>query len=100
MPFQVVFNDSVLAELAANKSARSCHGQALEKKFRQRMQHITTAVDERDFYALKSLHYEKLKGNRDHQYSMKLNDQYRLIVEYKGDPPNRQILIMGIEDYH
>lgn len=100
MPFQVVFRDSVLAELAANKGARSCYGQSLEKKIRQRIQHITTAIDERDFYALKSLHYEKLKGDRDHQYSMRLNDQYRLIIEYEGDPPNRLIWIIGVEDYH
>jgi proteic killer suppression protein len=45
------------------------------------MQYIRAASDERDFYALKSLHYEKLHGKRSHQRSMRLNDQFRLILQ-------------------
>ena len=73
---------------------------AIVKAFRKRMQQIWSAIDERDFYALKSLHFEKLKGNRRHQRSMKLNDQWRLIVKLKGTAPNKTVLIVGIEDYH
>jgi proteic killer suppression protein len=38
-------------------------------------QTIRGAPDERVFYSLKSLHFEKLKGNRSHQWSMRLNEQ-------------------------
>lgn len=68
--------------------------------FRKRMVMIRSAVDERDFYALKSLHYEKLEGRRKHQRSMRLNDQRRLVIEVQGDAPNRVVIVVGIEDYH
>jgi proteic killer suppression protein len=64
------------------------------------MQTIRSAPDERDLYALKSLHFEKLKGQRSHQHSIRLNDQWRLILEFKGKAPNKTIVIVAIEDYH
>ena len=68
--------------------------------FRKRMQMIRSAPDERDFYALKALHFEKLKGKRSHQFSMRLNDQWRLILEFKGKSPNKIVVIVEIADYH
>ena len=47
------------------------------------MQMIRAASDERTFYELKSLHFEKLKGDRSHQHSMRLNKQWRFIVEFE-----------------
>jgi toxin HigB-1 len=73
---------------------------ALVRAFRMRMQLIRAAADERDFYALKSLHFEKLKGNRKHQYSMRLNDQFRLIVEIEKSREGNVIVVVDIEDYH
>ena len=70
------------------------------KQFRKRLALIRAAADERDFYALKSLHYEKLKGNRQHQRSMRLNDSLRLILELEEDGPNRVVIVVSIEDYH
>lgn len=100
MPLEVVFRDKNLHSLATDKNARSGFSQAIEKKFRLRIQQIVTAVDERDLYKLPSLHFEKLKGERSHQHSLRLNDQWRLIVELEGEPPNKRIVIVGIEDYH
>ncbi len=70
--------------------------------FRRRMQQIRAAIDERAFYALKSLHFEKLKGARSHQRSMRLNDQWRLIVELQEglDGQGKTLVVVGIEDYH
>jgi toxin HigB-1 len=100
MPLNVVFRDKGLFELATDKSARSGYPQGVEKKFRLRINQIVSSVDERDLYTLPSLHFEKLKGDRSHQHSMRLNDQWRLIVELEGDAPNKRIIIVGIEDYH
>ncbi len=69
------------------------------KAFRKRMAYIRSAEDERAFYAMKSLHYEKLKGNRRHQRSMRLNRQYRLILEIL-EQEERTVMIVSIEDYH
>ena len=67
--------------------------------FRRRVQQIAAAEDERVFYALKSLHFEKLHG-RDGQRSMRLNKQWRLIVEIQSGEPKNSIAIIAIEDYH
>jgi len=74
---------------------------SIVKAYRKRMQIIRSAIDERDFYKLKSLRFEKLGGKRKHQHSMRLNDQYRLILELlKGNPQGTIIKVVGIEDYH
>jgi len=73
---------------------------AIVKAFRKRLQLIRAAPDERDFRALRSLHFEKLKGSRSHQYSMRLNDQWRLIVELEQGSEEKTVLVVGIEDYH
>jgi len=64
------------------------------------MQQIRAAEDERAFYALKSLHFEKLKGNREHQHSMRLNDQWRLILQLMGTGKAKTVHLVAIEDYH
>ena len=48
---------------------------------------------------MKSLHYEKLKGRRAHQRSMRLNDQFRLILEIEI-VNDRTIVVVSVEDYH
>jgi toxin HigB-1 len=68
--------------------------------FRKRMQTIIAAVDERTFYNLRSLRFEKLKGKRSHQYSMRLNDQWRLVLELEGKGADKVVAIISIEDYH
>lgn len=70
------------------------------KMFRRRLQAIDSAPDERTFYQLRSLHFEKLKGDRSHARSMRLNDQYRLILEIEERPKGNRIIVTGIEDYH
>lgn len=69
-------------------------------KFRMRIQQITAAINEKDFYQSKGLHFEKLKGDRSHQCSMKLNDQWRLILELKEREGRKIVCVVAIEDYH
>lgn len=94
----VRFADPALAAL--EQADNPAFSSALTKAFRLRLQAIRAAADERDFYALKSLRFEKLKGKRAHQRSMRLNDQFRLIVEFDGHGPNKTVVVVAIEDYH
>lgn len=100
MPLDVGFRDRGLYELATDKNAKSGFPQAVEKDFRLRIQQIVSAVDDSDLYSLTALHFEKLKGDRSHQHSIRLNDQWRLIVELEGEAPNKRIVVVTIEDYH
>src|SRR5947209_17972822 len=68
--------------------------------FRKVMQAIRAAVDERDLHAMKSLHFEKLKGDRQEERSMRLNKQWRLIVKIIPDTPKNRVAVLAIEDYH
>ncbi len=63
---------------------------------------IDAAVDERDLYAQKGLRFEKLKGKRGKQgqRSLRLNNQWRLIVTVDEDEQGNYLTIIDIEDYH
>jgi len=60
---------------------------------------IAAAADERDIRNIKSLHYEKLKGKLQHQHSLRLTNQYRLIVERAKDEQGRWLLIIEIDPH-
>src|SRR5438552_18509892 len=74
------FTDKKLQRLATDDDYDAGFGYDVVTMFRRRVQLIRDALDERDFYRIKSLHFEKLAGDRAGQHSMRLNDQFRLIV--------------------
>jgi proteic killer suppression protein len=63
---------------------------------------IGSAPDQRDLYAQKGLRFEKLSGKRGKQgqRSLRLNQQWRLIVTLEEDEQGAYLQIHGIEDYH
>jgi proteic killer suppression protein len=63
---------------------------------------IDAALDERDLYANKGLHFERLSGQRGKQgqRSLRLNKQWRLIVTLEKDEEGSYLQIIDIEDYH
>lgn len=98
---EVEFADPKLDRLETDPTYTAGWAAAIVTAFRKRLWTIRAASDERDFYGLAgSLHYERLKGKRAHQRSMKLNDQYRLIVELTGTGSSTKVRVVGIEDYH
>jgi len=97
---EVRYVDEELARLAREAKSTGEWSRAIVKAFRKRIQTILDAPDERTFRELKSLHFEKLKGDRSHQHSMRLNDQWRLIIELEGQSPKKVVKVIAIEDYH
>ncbi|MBP6726257.1 MAG: type II toxin-antitoxin system RelE/ParE family toxin, partial [Thauera sp.] len=55
----VRFEDPSLEKLEVDPKYTAGLDAALVKAFRKRLQFIRAALDERAFYAMKSLHYEK-----------------------------------------
>lgn len=74
--------------------------EAIVKAYRKRMQQIRAASSIQDFYSLKSLHFEKLKGDMAGQWSMRLNDQWRLIMKFIEKCGRTEAVICDITDYH
>jgi proteic killer suppression protein len=96
----VEFGDDDLDRLETDPTYEAGLPPGIVRAYRMRLQFIRNAPDERDFYSMKSLHFEKLKGSRSHQHSLRLNDQWRLIVELIGKQPNKVVRVVSIEDYH
>ncbi len=94
------FADESLRRLESDATFTGGFGQEIVKAFRKRMQLIRAARDARDFYAMKSLHFEKLKGDRQGQCSMRLNPQWRLILEFRKQSTSTTVVIVSIVDYH
>jgi proteic killer suppression protein len=96
----VRFRDQSYDRLEADPHFTGGLPSAVVKAYRNRINFIRQAKDERDLYAWKSLRMEKLQGGRQHQHSLRLNDQWRLVIEFEGNSPNKTIVIVNIEDYH
>ncbi|TDR38379.1 proteic killer suppression protein [Tahibacter aquaticus] len=96
----VDFEDASLKRLEADPRFTAGYEAAIVKAFRKRLQLIRAAPDERVFYAMKSLHYEKLRGDRDGQCSMRLNDQWRLLLRLQQTEDGKTVVIISIIDYH
>lgn len=97
---EVEFADDSLRRLESDHGFDAGFGRDVVKAFRKRIQFIRAARDERDFYAMRSLNFEKLKGKREGQHSMRLNDQWRLILELVKRNDGKVVVIVEIADYH
>ena len=96
----VEFDDDDLDKLEVDPRATCGFTQGVVKGFRKAMQAIRNAEDERDLYALRGLRFEKLKGDRRGQRSLRCNDQYRLIVKLVGEGKRKKVRVIEITDYH
>lgn len=96
----VAFGDSDLAKIETPEAAKTRFSVAVIKSARRKLTVIRAAPDERALRNWKSLHYEKLKGDREGQCSIRLNDQYRMIFELDDADSPPKVTILAIEDYH
>lgn len=96
----IKFRDKKFDRLESDANFSGGFDDKIVLSYRKRMQAIRSSPDERVFYAMRSLRFEKLKGSRDYQFSMRLNDQWRLIIEFEGKGENKIVVVVSIEDYH
>lgn len=68
------------------------------KAYRKKIQFLVAAKDERDLGALPGVRLEQIHGDRDGQSSIRLNDQFRLIVRFKTDG-DRVAVPLELVDY-
>ena len=84
---------------ATGKGARNLPPDAVDAFF-EVMAALAAMPDERELYQLKSFHYEKLKGDRAGQHSVRLWQQWRLCFTIEQDEEGRYLSIVEITDYH
>jgi len=72
----------------------------VERGFRKVVGLIRNADHERALAAFVGLRMEKLKGDRAHQRSLRINGQWRLIIELREREDGKLVAIIEIVDYH
>jgi proteic killer suppression protein len=70
------------------------------KAYRKVLNYIRSAADEREFRAWPGLHFEKLEADMEGLHSLRLNRQWRLVIELQGEAPNKTVIIQKVENYH
>jgi proteic killer suppression protein len=88
--------DKRTRDFASGKRVKALSG--IERAVRLKLDRLEAAVELKDLGALPGNRLEALKGDRKGQYSIRINDQWRICFEWPGGaagPSNVEIL-----DYH
>jgi proteic killer suppression protein len=97
---EVEFDHPDLERLEVDPAFDAGFAREVVRGFRRVMRVIRAALDERDLYRLKGLRFKKLKGKRQHQHSLRINGQWRLIVELHSEESGKRVGVVEIVDYH
>lgn len=80
----------------SSKQARKLLPVELHEKARIKLARIGAATSLQDFRELKGNRFEALKGDRKDQYSIRINDQFRICFKWDG----KNAFDVEIVDYH
>jgi proteic killer suppression protein len=95
------FEDPDLRRLYYESSFRMPRlGTDVVKAFRKKVALLEQAQHELELRQFKSLRLEQLQGDRRGQSSIRLNNQWRLVLRFEHDDRGKLIVIVGIVDYH
>lgn len=98
---KIEYDDEDLRRLAEDANFRLKQwGRDVVVAYRKKIQILDGAEHERDLRAMRSLNLEKLKGSRAGQYSIRLNDQFRLILKFRTEANGRVVVVIELVDYH
>ena len=92
----VSYRDKRTRDFAAGKRVKPFSG--FERPARLKLDRLEAAVEIRDLSSLPGNRLEALKGDRKGQYSIRINDQWRICFEWpRGSPGPANVEIV---DYH
>lgn len=98
---QIDFDDDELRRLYEEPDFRPKRlHQDLVRAYRKKVGILVAAESELDLRNMRSLNFEKLRGDREGQHSIRLNDQWRLILRIEVDGDGKTVVIIEIVDYH
>jgi proteic killer suppression protein len=80
----------------ASKGARKCLPTPLHEKARIKLARLAAATGLNDLAELRGNRFEMLKGERAGQYSIRINDQFRICFRWEGT----DAFDVEITDYH
>lgn len=94
------FKDKDLEAMAFDPNYRGRWSAGIVKEYRFCLHYFLNAPDRRAIYHYPGFRLEKLKGKKKDVHSLRLNDQYRLILQFQRIDNREAIYVLGIEDYH
>lgn len=97
---RIVFAHNDLALIETDEAGATRLPVSVIKSARRKLTVLRAAINDRSLRNWKSLHYEKLRGDREGQRSIRLNDQYRMVLELDEETEPQTATILQIEDYH
>jgi toxin HigB-1 len=97
---EIEFADADLALIETDDAAKTKLPIAVIKSARRKLTLLRAAPDDRSLRNWKSLHYEKLKGDREGQRSIRVNNSYRIVFLLDSDNEPQVATILSVEDYH
>ena len=98
---RIEYRDATLRALAQDPVFSSAQWHPdLVRNCRKKIQMVAAAMDERDLREVRSLRFKQLHGQRAGTYSIRLNDQFRLIVALQGEGDDRAVVLLEMVDYH
>lgn len=97
---EIEFADSRLAAIETADAGSTGLPVPVIKSAQRKLTVLRAAPDDRTLRNWKSLHYEKLKGSREGQRSIRINEKYRLVFKLDSDTTPQKATILAIEDYH
>jgi len=92
----VSYRDKRTRDFASGKRIKAFSG--VERAAQLKLDRLEAAVELRDLAALPGNRFEALKGDRKGQYSIRINDQWRICFEWPGGAPGPSNV--EIVDYH
>jgi toxin HigB-1 len=90
------YRDKRTREFAAGKRVKAFSG--VERSARLKLDRLEAAASIRDLAALPGNRFEALAGDRKGQYSIRINDQWRICFAWAAGAPGPSIV--EIVDYH
>jgi proteic killer suppression protein len=97
---EIEFHDRRLALIETDRAAETKLPISVINSCRQKLVVLRASPDERTLRNWKSLHYEKLRGDREGQRSIRLTRQWRLVFALDDTRSPPTIRVLSIEDYH
>jgi toxin HigB-1 len=81
----ISYRDKRTRDFASGKRIKAFSG--IERAARLKLDRLEAAVELRDLSALPGNRFEALKGDRKGQYSIRINDQWRICFEWSSGSP-------------
>lgn len=97
---KVRYGDEDLSLVETNQAHRLRLPVDVVQVARRRIRFLRQARDEQDLYAMASLHYEKLSGDREGQRSIRVNKQWRIVLEIDRDCDPLEVVILEINNHY